>query len=356
MWVDAWIRSVQNQLLTLTGSLTTQEMVQEFSVTRKQVSAVPPPSAASTNKKKKKPTQPASKPKSLEHQGDSMNDFTFSNKGRQLMDIRRIKELEAHFDQVQQQILDEDTLVDDIDESLWGDLSAILSGTSVQSTVLQQLYYLIELTSSISTSAHNIQQKQEQQAPQSLSFDPAAVSGTINGFISLLNHPPKYKKGKIKNMPVRGAHTTIINKKVKVKPVDSTGSQTGPTTIKISIKGGAAPTAPPVSSSNTPSPSALLLHGGDDQPGLDGDIEMQEHMMSALTKLYFSEQIAMNKQWTDLSQIEGGFYLVYMFYKWLQNMASCRIPLPVDVEEESGNMSTSPVSPPPIPDKGKSRN
>src|SRR5687768_16025387 len=54
-WLDAWIRNVQNQLLTLTSSLTTQEIIQEFSVTRKPISSTPTTTSSSSSKKKKKP-------------------------------------------------------------------------------------------------------------------------------------------------------------------------------------------------------------------------------------------------------------------------------------------------------------
>jgi hypothetical protein len=374
-WIDAWIRNVQNQLLTLTRSLTTQEMIQEFSVTKKPVSSTIPVTTGSSSKKKKKPTsqptpqgvpqgvpapanpsavtttkKPKTKkpkqPSETQPSGESASDFTFSNKGRQLMDVRRIRELESHFENLQQQILRGDMSVEDLNASLWIDIAAIISGTTVQSTLLQQLFYLIELTSSITTSATALQQRQEQ--PSLSPFDPSATTGTLNTFISLLNNPPKYKKGKIKNLPQRSSHTTIINKKVKVKQSESSGSvSTQATTIKISIKGGTGATTS-TSSGSTPSPSALLLHGGDDLPGLDGDIEMQEHMMSALTRLYYCEQMVYQKQWLDLNQIEGGQYLVHIFYKWLQSLLSCKIPLPMDTEEDENANADKTIAPQPV--------
>ncbi|KAL0480176.1 NELF-B, partial [Acrasis kona] len=37
-WIEPWMRNVQNQLLTLTTTMVTQEIIQEFSVTRKMAS------------------------------------------------------------------------------------------------------------------------------------------------------------------------------------------------------------------------------------------------------------------------------------------------------------------------------
>lgn len=70
---------------------------------------------------------------------------------------------------------------------------------------------------------------------------------------------------------------------------------------------------------------------------------MQEHMMSALTRLYYFGQ-PQHKQWVELGMIEGGSYLVHVFYKWLQNVLSCKIPLPMEKEEVVDTSSNTPTS------------
>ncbi|KAL0480177.1 NELF-B [Acrasis kona] len=223
------------------------------------------------------------------------------------MDVRRMRDLESHLDAAN----------NTNNEQLHS--TCIMSGSCVKTTILQQLFYLIELTCSITLHTRSI--KEPDHAQQS--------------FITLLNNPPKYKKGRIKGVTSRHS---VVTKKVKVNSsphslpvtnqsttpsgvIPSSSSAPSTTTIKISIKGSSNPT--------------------NIEDDLDGDSELQESMTSALTKMY---NVCVCSKWDHLEKIEGGPYLQYSFYKWIQSLLYCKVVVPEFFHDEENSNHPTPIA------------